>query len=269
MTAQNHFNPRSPCGERPTARWRPRTWRDFNPRSPCGERPLRGPTPCSCGRFQSTLSLRRATWPVSRLACSPENFNPRSPCGERPQSRPPGDHSGYFNPRSPCGERRFSIAMYSQDPYFNPRSPCGERPQTGRAGWPGYYFNPRSPCGERRRNGVSNYSKDKFQSTLSLRRATRTGRQLRRHLRISIHALLAESDSPDELRAFVTKISIHALLAESDTQAMSLRQMEQQFQSTLSLRRATGGLQAITSGFLLISIHALLAESDCRSLRYI
>ena len=105
---------------------------------------------------------------------------------------------------------------------------------------------------------------------------------------ISIHALLAESD------AFVTAItisswliSIHALLAESDGHkpyylfdtnnfnprspcgerpgAPAVRPGAGQFQSTLSLRRAT-------CRFLLsylkkqISIHALLAESDCCNL---
>ena len=55
-----------------------------------------------------------------------------------------------------------------------------------------------------------------FLSTLSLRRATSASRILRFNPLISIHALLAESDSA--LLAIHTKsrISIHALLAESD-----------------------------------------------------
>ena len=55
-----NFNPRSPCGERPTASRRCRKGRYFNPRSPCGER-----------QFQA-----RHTRPW-------RHFNPRSPCGER------------------------------------------------------------------------------------------------------------------------------------------------------------------------------------------
>ena len=35
------------------------------------------------------------------------------------------------------------------------------------------YFYPRSPCGERRKNGFQILSRNKFLSTLSLRRATR------------------------------------------------------------------------------------------------
>ena len=57
------------------------------------------------------------------------------------------------------------------------------------------------------------------------------------------------------------KISIHALLAESDRIKFKLDFVNQEFLSTLSLRRATGlgvGLYLTTE----ISIHALLAESD-------
>ena len=83
------------------------------------------------------------------------------------------------------------------------------------------YFYPRSPCGERRSNGGNHYS----------------------YIRISIHALLAESDKhspnsknrkrnfyprspcgerPGRCRCWVLSdiISIHALLAESDACAI-------------------------------------------------
>ena len=79
-----------------------------------------------------------------------------------------------------------------------------------------------------------------FLSTLSLRRATynehiaKTGTT-----KISIHALLAESDRAileNELHA--VQISIHALLAESDT------------------------WDSANCDVTVISIHALLAESD-------
>ena len=55
-----HFNPRSPCGERRCQASCGGICIHFNPRSPCGERQ------CICA------------------ACSQEQyFNPRSPCGER------------------------------------------------------------------------------------------------------------------------------------------------------------------------------------------
>ena len=122
-------------------------------------------------------------------------------------------------------------------------------------------FYPRSPCGERRVCYSAVRLFIKFLSTLSLRRATQFKRYINRHLHISIHALLAESDleiplpclaihnfyprSPCGERRYLINtyhrifgISIHALLAESDA-----------------------CLPACVVGAP-ISIHALLAESD-------
>ena len=101
---------------------------------------------------------------------------------------------------------------------------------------------------------------------------------------ISIHALLAESDSRSAKATDWQVISIHALLAESDTNQTNNRNLPRRFLSTLSLRRATltnyqitvisddfyprspcGERPVITKPLrqiLMISIHALLAESD-------
>ena len=82
--------------------------------------------------------------------------------------------------------------------------------------------------------------------------------------RISIHALLAESDESIETLRTVKVISIHALLAESDPPVREIIQWEGIFLSTLSLRRATADTLTddVSTG---ISIHALLAESDSKS----
>ena len=65
-----------------------------------------------------------------------------------------------------------------------------------------------------------------FLSTLSLRRATFIVVALRHiHSVISIHALLAESDSRHQEQNGVLGISIHALLAESDCSASRYRSM--------------------------------------------
>ena len=123
-------------------------------------------------------------------------------------------------------------------------------------------FNPRSPCGERPRHNLHMFPGYGFQSTLSLRRATRL--QIQGYTTescISIHALLAESDpviaqacdvsrdfnprSPcgerRVLSGYLTErqISIHALLAESDRSLSDVPGITDEFQSTLSLRRAT------------------------------
>ena len=102
----------------------------------------------------------------------------------------------------------------------------------------------------------------KFLSTLSLRRATNVRSNGDNRSRISIHALLAESDSHRKGRpSQLCKISIHALLAESDSASLWLDWLFPEFLSTLSLRRATviqwEGMKSLS-----ISIHALLAESD-------
>ena len=101
-----------------------------------------------------------------------------------------------------------------------------------------------------------------FLSTLSLRRATGKSQSSRTGIRISIHALLAESDgtkkfkmpvpayfyprSPCGERRTVNNteiykhdISIHALLAESDEPATPRNDKHDIFLSPLSLRRAT------------------------------
>ena len=100
-----HFNPRSPCGERPGFRALPPTDSDFNPRSPCGERRIIPAQALPLKKFQSTLPVRGATakkatqgFPsvisihapragsdliILPLIAMSMNFNPRSPCGER------------------------------------------------------------------------------------------------------------------------------------------------------------------------------------------
>ena len=104
---------------------------------------------------------------------------------------------------------------------------------------------------------------------------------------ISIHALLTESDPPPNSPPFhLQQISIHALLTESDgmfgCQIWNMQNFNprsphgerhytrppgsgpgDQFQSTLSSRRATEGFLSNVQGHH-ISIHALLTESDDR-----
>ena len=78
-----------------------------------------------------------------------------------------------------------------------------------------------------------------FQSTLSMRRATRTGSDEDGQRRgISIHALHEESDSDNKASKQLQPISIHALHEESDLRVVTVERL--------------GG----------ISIHALHEESD-------
>ena len=123
-------------------------------------------------------------------------------------------------------------------------------------------FYPRSPCGERRGFVAGSWRLAIFLSTLSLRRATRHLLAYAMSSQISIHALLAESDTIRKRQVIpVIQISIHALLAESDLCLLFRAGVGCLFLSTLSLRRATVTRVARTPTTV-ISIHALLAESD-------
>ena len=200
------------------------------------------------------------------LPCAAQatHFYPRSPCGERPVgclvSMPPwciSIHALLAESDFPAMQiltsrleflstlslRRATRAgwqPWTVRRYFYPRSPCGER-QICSCSCVGRNrnFYPRSPCGERR---------SAWRLTTPI-----TG--------ISIHALLAESDSMVASRYTRGIISIHALLAESDLQRVCVGNAVEHFYprspcgerhidsvppasrkiflSTLSLRRAT------------------------------
>ena len=216
----------------------------------------------------------------------------------------------YFYPRSPCGERRYwpcvhvvgrAISIHAllaesdalapeENPTqknFYPRSPCGERLLEQSASYNAALenFYPRSPCGERPDTSIIILDEYQFLSTLSLRRATDDLQVPASVSKISIHALLAESDrlipslstmlfdfyprSPCGERLLEQSASYNAALENfyprspcgerPDTSIIILD--EYQFLSTLSLRRATDDLQ-VPASVSKISIHALLAESD-------
>ena len=125
----------------------------------------------------------------------------------------------YFYPRSPCGERLtliwdviavITISIHAllaeSDTCFQLWSP------------PLQHFYPRSPCGERLCGCELKVRSCRFLSTLSLRRATlflRSGPMTRPYFYprspCGERLLIDLVDSP------VAKISIHALLAESDS----------------------------------------------------
>ena len=123
-----------------------------------------------------------------------------------------------------------------------------------------------------------------FLSTLSLRRATGEPARPVQRSNISIHALLAESDSHtfyltrfqcyfyprspcgERLASSVVlsntiKISIHALLAESDRRTFRNQQRCSNFYPRSPCGERQRQLDAVTAAYM-ISIHALLAESD-------
>ena len=168
----------------------------FYPRSPCGERRLPTALRTPHHKFLSTLSLRRATRRPGQTAKANKDFYPRSPCGERLWDLTGGlNCDGHFYPRSPCGERPRGGGFAPHFiPNFYPRSPCGERRAwtlniNGAMVFLSTLSLRRATCGAARGAAAG-----VFLSTLSLRRATHLQRSNHPHNRISIHALLAESD---------------------------------------------------------------------------
>ena len=257
----------------------------FYPRSPCGERPGIQRLVALLRQFLSTLSLRRATAAKAARGRGGPYFYPRSPCGERQLRYPSRPGKINFYPRSPCGERLYTDlnssygvlisihALLAESDYkrtvsltvfFRFLSTLSLRRATSvralpRAAVANFY--PRSPCGER-----------PFGITAPHRQTA-----------ISIHALLAESDSgcphrcqqtPDfyprspcgERLAYygITRadksISIHALLAESDKARVLKRKA-----GPISIHALLAESDVTVLGIqhrVGISIHALLAESD-------
>ena len=160
----------------------------------------------------------------------------------------------YFYPRSPCGERLLeqsasynaylisihallaesdAVLLPTNDLFFLFLSTLSLR----RATWLQiflYYQDNRflSTLSLRRATGgcvAGNWPRVIFLSTLSLRRATNFCCLYIKEVIISIHALLAESDSPASVMARGIFISIHALLAESDATRRSLLRVWRNF----------------------------------------
>ena len=170
-----------------------------------------------------------------------QDFYPRSPCGER--------HSEAV-PRRPDADISIHALLAESDAnnVLPAYAACGisihallaESDNHGKRGTAkSQDFYPRSPCGERLDLQTLQQYRFVFLSTLSLRRATAGYRQALAHCNISIHALLAESDTS----------RLHKILADWD------------FYPRSPCGERHLNLDWIIKA-LTISIHALLAESD-------
>ena len=94
----------------------------------------------------------------------------------------------------------------------------------------------------------------------------RAEKHARLTMRISIHALREESDRAEKHARLTMRISIHALREESDNIDAVFMSQPSEFQSTLSVRRATRFDAAAGGDGADISIHALREESDLKPL---
>ena len=212
----------------------------FNPRSPCGERPLPVIGAPHFPQFQSTLPVRGATsiiLPAPFLCCisihapragSDSVYSPQiHGLGISIHAPRAGSDDVYygaekdivisihapragsdegtgrntcapldFNPRSPCGERQLRCMYNALLAQFQSTLPVRGATSGGAYALPHfYYFNPRSPCGERQYLKSIYPDWDEFQSTLPVRGATAVQVMFYMPLPISIHAPRAGSDS--------------------------------------------------------------------------
>ena len=167
-----------------------------------------------------------------------------------------------FNPRTPCGVRHLPYTKFPAPEAVSIHALLAECDAT--SDFPtgtSWSFNPRTPCGVRRGVQVVRVALGRFQSTHSLRSATRNLSRFRIHPPVSIHALLAECDSKLLLNHFTT-CSFNPRTPCGVRHAGFKRVADMRwFQSTHSLRSATEQLRHILTNSL-VSIHALLAECD-------
>ena len=260
--------------------------------------------------FLSTLSLRRATHPGQPVRGMPSHFYPRSPCGERRSVASVAFASVLISIHTLLAESDAEVSTMQGLNVISIHALLAESDSWYLVGVCLLFVFLSTLSLRRATWGGSRGGKTAalFLSTLSLRRATsftgvswsqpsnfypRSPCGERLHIgrgcvmihRISIHALLAESDPPAAASipfcaTFLSTLSLRRATAKSSIAAVP----RALFLSTLSLRRATfrtprrskwdthfyprspcGERRLLQNGFLdvaAISIHALLAESD-------
>ena len=196
----------------------------FNPRTPCGVRQTGGEITWTRCWFQSTHSLRSATGDCASYSSVSSSFNPRTPCGVR------------LNIESSSDEEEEEVSIHAllaecdqwllsrgYTPTVSIHALLAECDQwlLSRGYTPtvsihallaecdsnflllfrrGSGFNPRTPCGVRlKADEKESILWAVFQSTHSLRSATKEHETSSTTRKVSIHALLAECDGLPQL----------------------------------------------------------------------
>ena len=135
------------------------------------------------------------------------------------------------------------------------------RPQNGKKQHNNFY--PRSPCGERLALYTVIFRSLPFLSTLSLRRATSPQVADYIALSISIHALLAESDSAVWLYWHLLVYFYPRSPCGERRRCSSVLQSRSEFLSTLSLRRATAKVHKTVGHFCAYETNFMGIASSC------
>ena len=100
---------------------------DFNPRAPCGARPTTRNPATKDTEFQPTRPLRGATF-LGLVFFVSFCISTHAPLAGRDSILDDAIIKvNDFNPRAPCGARLFKLKLIADDIDFNPRAPCGAR----------------------------------------------------------------------------------------------------------------------------------------------
>ena len=221
---RNGFNPRTPCGvrlaisnsamssemfqsthslrsaTRKLQRLPYRIYR-FNPRTPCGVRRAAWRMWTGTSRFQSTHSLRSATR-LNQQSLNHESVSIHALLAECDSEDNAGTKRTIrFNPRTPCGVRLSMLRSGDWAFIVSIHALLAECDTIT-----GFFlkrlrsFNPRTPCGVRlKADEKESILWAVFQSTHSLRSATKEHETSSTTRKVSIHALLAECDGLPQL----------------------------------------------------------------------
>ena len=215
---RSHFNPRTPCGVRPSDCSMKSHAKYFNPRTPCGVRHCLPPLSQYPAIFQSTHPLRGATEKYQEGYSYHEKFQSTHPLR---------------------GATRWILRCRIHYKYFNPRTPCGVRPRHDRRAICGMRFQSTHPLRGATPLPCQLFYQKQFQSTHPLRGATESTVTVIVALKFqSTHPLRGATAPRGRCNADIL-ISIHAPLAGCDDDTYSKDVDEPLFQSTHPLRGAT------------------------------
>ena len=260
---QSTHSLRSATGLSNLLRWRASR---FNPRTPCGVRQDGSPNTAHTTKFQSTHSLRSATEVFDKLK-SVALVSIHALLAECDLTPCQKARIGYWfqsthSLRSATGS--FQGSRPSREG-FNPRTPCGVRPMPPPPKTPRCLFHSArtwgcATCGE-----MLPLVYNRFQSTHSLRSATPAHPRIWCGDTVSIHALLAECDFGAATASGVLSSFNPRTPCGVRPSAIMGSGGSRPFQSTHSLRSATGAVISTFGSLLWFqSTHSLRSATRMR-----
>ena len=243
-----------------------RLYQNFNPRAPCGARPSSNPKALSRDVFQSTRPVRGATGMLFNFRMDSIIFQSTRPVRGATAARLAKAADAAISihaPRAGRDRRWPSPAPTSIISIHAPRA--GRDPGRWKKGDKSCYFNPRAPCGARPGSQPAVCGQGGI--SIHAPRAGRDGRctGVGQAQAISIHAPRAGRDGGKDDATHYHKISIHAPRAGRDYRASQDRA-----HAEISIHAPRAGrdncpLRIITGGR--ISIHAPRAGRDSKSIQ--